>query len=708
MKRTSLALPFALFLTACGAAPLAPKFAPPPTPSQAQVAANIAQAEPRKERPVVVALRADAPALCAWDLAGTPLWEVKVEAKSAPLVVGNAVVLQEAEGIAVRDLGTGRLRLMLDRDGTLVGADAVEDAVAITIAYTEGAAVSRGEVVFVVGNELRWEKALNQPVGTPALVSHQVLVPWATQRLSVLSADDGSELARWTFRNVMLGQALVDRGRVYVGQHGLLRVDRDLPDRQEGPVALLSPQKRVLPGQPPLLRDGYAPQPAPEHASHKIKLDWRVSPAETPAVEADSAVFRFYRVAFGLTAQRDEVGWARVFEHDLVGSSIQAGGAFLVDDQGSLRFVDAHGVTRMKRELGKKLRVATLRPGELIPAASEPELERPAGTLHDQLLGAAQLDDDRLHPARAFAIQQLAKLPDAGVTRELIALCSHKPGKPQAAQLAACDELGKREGKPEDILEGLRQKASFLEDTAEPPVGALARAAARIQLKQAAPLILSHAEDPHTAPADLVALFAALEALEVQAAIPQLERFVRLHHAEPAGSDLAPALSSALSVLANLRAKSARATLEYVAADALSLEPVRQKAKDALAVLDTPLPKREVAKPAPAPSKAKEAAPVPVEVQTDPRPYALDAEAVQKVLRPLHAGLTRCLEADPGKPKSMRVAMIVAGSGRTEGFVVTPTSLQGCADPMLRAAQFPATRLMRQHVHHTVYAPGAE
>jgi hypothetical protein len=48
--------------------------------------------------------------------------------------------------------------------------------------------------------------------------------------------------------------------------------------------------------------------------------------------------------------------------------------------------------------------------------------------------------------------------------------------------------------------------------------------------------------------------------------------------------------------------------------------------------------------------------------------------------------------------------MIVTGAGNTEGFFVTPTSLQGCADAILRNAKFPETRLARQHVTQTVYA----
>jgi hypothetical protein len=701
MRSAKLALPLALLLSACGATPLAPRFAPPKAPGDSAIARSIAEAPARNERPVVIGVRADKPGVFAWDLNGALLWELPVRAEAAPIVVGDVVLVQESGRVAIYELAHGKLLLSLDGEGKLVGADGVGRTLALSLSYKEGDA-QRGELIFVDDDSVRWKKALNQAVGTPALVGERVLLPWATQRLSVLSADDGSELARWSFQNTMIGQARVEGGRVYVGQLGLLRVDAQLPRHQAGPITLLAPARRSLPGQPPLLRDGYAPVPPANHASHKIKLEWRLGEGEQ--VEGDAALLRFYRVAFGLVAQRDEVRWVRVFERDLVGSSAHAGGAFLVDDQGSLRFVDKDGATRLRVELKQPLALAIVRAGSFAAPDAAQALESPGGSLHDQLLAAAQLEDDRIFPARAFAVQHLSRQSDPSITRELIALCSRRASSKNQLSTSACSELGQREGEPKDILDGLRQKASFLEDTAAPPVGALAQAAARMQLKQAAPLILSHAEDPHTAASDLPALFAALEKLEYTAALPQLERFVRLHHAEPAGSDLAPALSAALAVLGNMRAKSARGTLASVAADELALEPVRQGAKAALSLLDQPAAERETKK-VPAQEKAKASAPEP---ETDPRPHALDAEAVQKVFRPLQSALEHCLAADPAKPKSARVAMIVAGDGRMEGFFVTPTSLQACSDAILRTARFPETRLARQHVMQTVYAPSAD
>src|SRR5205085_9524848 len=131
-------------------------------------------------------------------------------------------------------------------------------------------------------------------------------------------------------------------------------------------------------------------------------------------------------------------------------------------------------------------------------------------------------------------------------------------------------------------------RASFLENTPQPPAGALAQAAATMQLKQAGPLLLVHAEDPATVPADLAPIFRALEQLDQRNALPMLERFVRLHHAEPHGSELSEAVNAALAALGTLRARTARPTLEDVAQDELSEKSVRDKAREVLLVIDTP------------------------------------------------------------------------------------------------------------------------
>jgi hypothetical protein len=137
---------------------------------------------------------------------------------------------------------------------------------------------------------------------------------------------------------------------------------------------------------------------------------------------------------------------------------------------------------------------------------------------------------------------------------------------------------------------------------------------------------------------------------------------------------------------------------------------VRQTAKEVLVALDAPPVKVPELKPDPKAKAKPVVKDVVVEevILTDPRPYALDRVTAEKAFRPLNAGLQRCLAADASQPKSARISMIVSSQGKVEGFLATPTTVQSCVEPILRNAQFPATRLGRQHLVHTVQTDRAE
>ena len=688
-------------LSACAAASFQPRFEAPEAPRPAMVSSELAAPKLRSERPVAVGLTTDPMRMFAWDLAQSKLlWEQPVQAESAPLVAANAVITRERQGVVVRDLATGEVRTVVDERADLIGADGQGDELVISLAYEDSAAP--GAVALVAGDGVRWKQTLALPVGVPALSGAYVLVPWATQRLSVLAASDGAELARAHYKNSVMGSALVDRGQLYVGQLGLLPVTSALLDHPDAKYVPFTPFKRSLPGQPALLRDGYAKVPEPDSASHRLQLTWRLH-RDGDTLSTENATFhvRFYRLLYALDATRDELRWVRSFTHDLVAVSTQPGGTWIADTSGMLRYLDNDGVTRARAALDRSVRVMALRTADFTPVTdpplftdSDPEslVERPQGSLRQQLAAAAALADDRLGQGRAYAASMLARFPDADTTAQLIGLCSEQHS-PEPVRAAACVALRDRTAGQDAVLAALRVRASFLEGTAAPPVGPLAQAAAKLQLKAAGPLLVSHLEDPNTPARDLTAVLDALELLKVRSAAPSVERFVRLHHAEPEGSELRPALSSALHLLGALQAKAQRATLVDAAADPLTYKATREDAQAALATLDAP-PKPAAAPPAPEPAPPQE------EVQTDPRPYALTPEVVQKTLAPLRERLTLCLSADASHPHSARTSLVIDAAGRVEGVFVTPASLQACVEPLVRGTHFPSARLGRQRVTH--------
>jgi hypothetical protein len=712
MIRRAHALSFMLALAGCGPHSFQPQFKAPEATNERVVLAEINAQKARDERPVAVGISGDSTRLFAWDLSAGLLWERPIHAKSAPLVVADAIVTREQDGIVVRDLASGEVRVVVDEEGELIGADGQGRALVIAIGYADNAD-PRARIVYVEGDRVKWRQPLKLGVGVPALAGRYVLVPWATQRLSVLSAQNGGvELARWHFNKIVIGQALIDRGRVYVGQHGWMRLDEATIEHAAQANAAYAPVGRALPGQPPLMRDGYLPVPEPENAYHRLRADWRVAAADGPlAAEDDLLAVRFYRMLFALAAGSDDVRWVRTFDHDLVGSAIQPGGMFVADNAGMLRFIDDSGVTRMQRDLGRPLQTLSIRPGAWVPAtnadtAAKPG-EAPAGSLREQLFAAAALEDDRLTGGRGFAIEHLARSEEAAVTANLIALCSATKS-PQPLQLAACGHLSKRTSGGDSVIEAMRRHASFLEDADPPPVGALAQAAAAMQLKKAGPLLVAHLEDPNTSARDLPVLFDALEKLGHRGASSAIERFVRLHHAEPEGSEAAPALYAALHAIGTLRMKSARPSLQDIEGDVLTPNGVREKAHEALALLDAPLAPPVSSKPEAAPKpEAAEEAQEGDDTMTDPRPYALTADMVRESLRPMQKTLSQCLVADTTRPRSARVSMVVQGEGRVEGIFVLPTTLQACIEPLVREAKFPATRLGRQRVMHVVFGANA-
>jgi hypothetical protein len=696
MKRAAVWV-CAVAVAACATESFQPRFQAPSAPAQPVVLSELLKPHVRDERPVVVGLTQDPMRLFAWDMQQNALlWEQAVHAKSAPLVAADAVVLQEDGGVVVRDLNHGTERVRITDGGVLVGADGERETIVLTLAYDDK--LYPGAVLALDHDRVRWKQRLNLPVGVAAISGEYVSVPWATQRLSILRASDGLELSRQVFKQDVLGHVLVDGGVTYIGQLGLMPLTRELfeqPDRKHAPY---TPAKRSLPAQPEWLRDGYEPVPDPDNAQHRLQLTWRIALGGdgAPHSQDDELLLRFYRLLFGLDANRDQVRWVRGFDHDLVAAAVQPGSITVVDSEGTVRVLDPQGNTRARDSLGRQLRVATLRLGSWLPPvkpqfAGEPPLEPLQGSLDQQLLAAATLADDRLGAARAYAATQLARSDDPEVTAQLIGLCGeHK--SPEPLRAAACTELAERTRGESSVLAALRARASFLEGTEAPPVGPLAQAAAKMRLAKAGPLLVSHIEDPNTSLRDLVAVFAAVQTLQERSAAASVERFVRLHHAEPEGSDLLPALNAALQTMGALRLPAQRATLRDVAADALTPKATRDAAQAALDAIDAPPPSVAPA-PVEPPARADD-------VQTDPRPYALGPEAVRAALAPVHDKLARCLAADGGHPHVGRANLVIDGGGDVEGVFVLPATLQACAEPLLRATKFPSTRLGRQHITH--------
>jgi hypothetical protein len=473
----------------------------------------------------------------------------------------------------------------------------------------------------------------------------------------------------------------------------LLRVRKELLEAKLDTVEMIAPTLRTLPAQPPLLLDGYAVQTAPDNAQHRVRLEHRV--ADNDQLEQGMYFARFYRMVFGLEAQEDKVRFATLLESDAVGAQVVMSGLLVVEASGAVRIVDYEGRQSLIAQMPGNLIAANVRAAGVLlapPAAAPPAVP----TLEKQLLAAATVDDARLAMGRQYAVEQLARSPSSEVTGELVALCSADKA-PESVRRSACNHLSEREKGGDAVLAILRDA-----DRARPYIGALAKAAAGLSLRAAGPLLAPHVLDPRTHAAELPQLIGALGALEHAPAAAVIDRFLRLHHAEPEGSELAPALHAAAAALGALRGKPYRNTLDRVRNDALTTAAVRKSASDALIAFDTPPAKAVARAEEKAAPVAAAAAPAPAPAP-DPRPRYLSAELIEQTLKPVAAKLRSCV-GSAGPMAQARVAMTVGGGGEVERVFVTPPDAQSCIEPLVRAQRFPATQQGRQSVAHVVRA----
>lgn len=524
----------------CGGAPGLSLTFPDNQPDELRAVLARADERAAPDPPVAVGLAERQ--LYAFDLeAGRLAWQQPVEdARTAPAIAGELVVLQEGERVVARRLTDGSVALALPAGNLgLVGA-AGEGELAAIVLSTGGAVGARSRVFIVRGGGVASQLALEVAAGAPAVRGGLVFLPWGNQNVSAIDGETGAELARLRFLDGVVGHVRASPAGLVFGQGGAGRFAAEVSREA---VGWYEPDVSALPGRAPLWRSAYEPPAGPESAAHKIALAWAPAAGEGPLRMTDDTVYlRFYRMVFGLA--QDGLSPRFVYEHpaDVVGAAACEGGVLLADAEGGLTFVGADGRARLRAETGMAPSVVALRIEGFTPPSEAGPAPPP---LADQLLGAAQSTDARLVPARAFAVRQLAAQPEAGVTEHLIVLCDER-ALPADLRRAACEALGGRELGGDAVLAALGRRASYLAGTRPPPVGALATVAARMGEPRAVPLLIGHLRDPETPLADFPALAAALAQLADETAVEPLEDFLWLYHAE--GED--PALAAALGHVA--------------------------------------------------------------------------------------------------------------------------------------------------------------
>jgi len=683
--KTSIAFLLAVATLACGGSPGAfDVHFPDNRPAQIDtVLSQISRQGPRVDPPVVVGLTSDPAHLFVYDLRrSSMLWRAPVSSRTIPHVAGSVIVTQEEEGVVARDLWTGAVRFRAE-DGALhlVGADG-DGSVSAVVLSTGGGVGAHSRILLATEGAVDHDFEVDHAMGMPAVLGGLAFLPWGSQNMSVLDVRSGTEVARVRLLDEVVGSARVSGEQVYFGQRSAFRFDRNIAEGTRSAASSLTPSVGELPGRPGLVVDAYRPPLHPESALHRVRLEWAPAGEGNDFRFADNNLYLvFYRLIFALSPETGEVRWAHAHEEDVVGATAVQGGLFIVDARGQIAFARAgDGAVANGPALGTNVMVAALRAAAADPPTTSTGTPPP---LVDQLLAVAQDTDARLVPGQLFAVERMTALEQPEATSRLISLCDGRD-YPGTVRVAACTAVASRDVGAAAVVTALERHAGFLEGTTAPPVGALARAAARMEESRAVPLLIAHLKDPDTASADLAPLLVALGALGDNSAAQPVHDFIRTYHADPVDEDVVRGLEAAIQALLALQGPVAREAFEEVVADPMSIPVARERSQQALFDLETAA--REA-------SEAEAAEEEDGEDDTEgesTRPRRVTLAMVEQLLMPVRSQMLACLSAAPTHPRTARIILRLDGEGQIERVSIAPANLRSCLEPLVRSQQYPA------------------
>jgi hypothetical protein len=652
-----------------------------------------AQASRDQDATLIATTNGPQPELIAYDLARSAVrWRVRLAADSQPQLLSDLVLTTSRQQLLGFDAQTGRPRFAVGTGAcTYLGAARDAKRVFFVCQYAELDlhAQPSAELTALDAHSGRvlWRRQAQGALGRPAAVSGLVLVPWQQQSLSLLDARNGRELARLRSRDDVIDWVRADERGVFFGKGTLYRLGAHGYAGHHAGASFTSVPSAALPGQPLSMESAFWPRPGSRSARGKIALY-----LEPEAVGADGVriargryYFVFYRYVFGFDAAGTLL-FARVLPSDAIaGQAVTAGLALALEAGAVWLLSPIDGATLMQANIGSPLASASLAASGLVSAQvaaqATPSLRR---SLTEIALDA----DNRLVPARAYAVAQLAKLDDPEVTRDLLDIYAQSSTPPELGRTVADALLTRRVGL-DHLIEALAARYDFLEQSRPAPLAVIVPPLVQAHEARALPRLVERMFDHETPLAVLPAVVRAVVALGDDSALAPLVSFLRLYRADSSFAAEPDALIEA-----------ARGILVHGGAEGPVL--LRSIAGDGRA---SPTLARGVA----ALLNQRHGAQAPALVMADatetlagpPLPERLSQEAINATFAEHVDDLRACLIDELGRnPKlaQVRIAFIAEADGSTHALSFAPNTaeLQDCLYPKVAGYRFPRFRWGRE------------
>jgi len=480
--------------------------------------------------------------IVAFELAaGKPAWKVDADVQSRIAIGGDFIVELEGKDLVARDQARGGVRWHISGAGTLVGASADRDH-----AYAVWRAGDHFAITAYDGTSggRLWSADAEGTLGAPTAQGGLVFVPYFAQWLSILDGRTGAPLARLRGIDEQITVLRATSQNLYYGgKGGMFRLStRDAAGtKASGEYGAFK--------VPPQLDhtsygvDAYDPIQLAYTAADRTRILWRAEASDTGGMKlkGDGYAISYFRFVFGFGAAgelrwayshpRNELVSAEDTGYVIVGVAADGDVVALEPQTGAVRFRGSLGTGPNDHVIG-----ATFDADGWSPSSQSEPIETVAA-----LVGITRDHDARFDRVKELAVQSLAKLPGAEVTKELLAVLAD-PRAPQKLKDTVVDLLVTRKDPTSlpVLTAQLAVHSDYIAKTEPDALGPVAKAIGGLagapldpkQVAEALAALQSHLDAPATAVPDLVIVIDAMAALGGGAERPALASHLLLYHAD--------------------------------------------------------------------------------------------------------------------------------------------------------------------------------
>ncbi|MCB9621112.1 MAG: PQQ-binding-like beta-propeller repeat protein, partial [Sandaracinus sp.] len=465
-------------------------------------------------------------------LDGTEQWRAEVAAMTRPELHGDLVITSDREGLVALDAASGRVLWRTPIEGlAYVGSSRSGSTLVFVASVGAGGGATRvGRIRAVEARSGRdlWQHEIAGTLGHPQARGPWVFVPWDRQNIAILDLATGIEKARLRSTDDVIAWVRDLPSGVYYGGHGLYRFDARSASGTKSGSTYHAPLLPEAPREPLVADDGFFPTPGTRSARGRIRLYATPTPAgEELGLAGDRFYFVYYRYVFGYDAERN-LRWARMLDQDVIAADALDSGLFVVGENGTLRLLSPEtGNDVWTGGSERALASAGLDVRGFAPQGDGGE----ARDLATSLAEIAGDPDNRLVPARAFAIQKLGALEAPEVSSVLLDLYAQR-SVPSALRETINEVLRQRTTGTEHLLAALQQRYDYLDERPAPPLELIVPALLEQRKTESVASLVAHMLDHETPIGVLPLVVRAIVELGDASVVPALQSFLVLYHAD--------------------------------------------------------------------------------------------------------------------------------------------------------------------------------